>query len=95
MVITRPEKNLFVSDAGFSVEVLGRTGMLYREGERVMKVGSEAGPPGMGMSIWATTIKAWRPPFDTEPISAEKREEIIRNIGEAIAFTQQPFTVMR
>ena len=95
MTITRPDTNLFVSDSGFSVEVLGRSGMLYREGERVMRVESEIGAPGSGMAIWAKSIKAWRAPFDKEPMTDEKRESIIRNISEAIAFTKQPFIVMR
>ena len=95
MTITRPDTNLFVSDRGFSVEVLGRTGMLYREGERVMHVSSEVNAPGHGMSIWAKSIRAWRAPFDAEAISDEQRESIINNIAEVIAFVNQPLDVMR
>ncbi len=95
MTITRPDTNLFVSDSGFSVEVLGRTGVLYREGEHVMSVGSEVAAPGHGMAIWAKSIRAWRAPFDTEAITDEKRERIISNIAEVIAFCGQPLTVMR
>ena len=95
MTITRSDTNLFVSDAGFSVEVLGRTGILYREGERVMRVASEVNAPGYGMSIWAKSIQAWRTPFDKEVISDEKRESIIDHIAEVVAFVKQPLTVMR
>ena len=62
--ITRPEIDLFVSDSGFSVEALGRAGILYKEGDHVMNVGSEVAAPGHGMAIWANSIKAWQSPFD-------------------------------
>ena len=43
--------NIVESSDGFSVEVLGRTGLLYREGDRKMFVDSEVlmGPSGMGI----------------------------------------------
>jgi hypothetical protein len=94
-VITRPDTNLYVSDAGFSVEVLGRTGLLYKEGERVMNVGSEVGPPGLGLAVWAKTIRAWRAPYTNEPVTDEVRERILRNIAEVVAFAKQPLTIMR
>lgn len=94
-MITRPDTNLFVSDTGFSVEVLGRTGLLYKEGDHVMNVGSEIEGPGGGMAIWARSIKAWRSPFEKDEVTPEVRERIIRNIGEVIAFCKRPLTVMR
>ena len=94
-MITRPETNFYVSDAGFSVEVLGRTGMLYREGDHVMGIYSEVSVPGPGIAIWAKTIRAWNPPFEAEAVTDEKREAIIRNIGEVVVFCRQSLTVMR
>ena len=45
----RPRVNVVESDAGFSVEVLGRTGIRYREGDKSIFVDSEVlnGPSGM------------------------------------------------
>jgi hypothetical protein len=34
-MITRPDTNFFVIDSGFSVDVLGRTGLLYETHQMV------------------------------------------------------------
>jgi hypothetical protein len=95
LMITKVEGSGYVSDSGFSVEPLGRTGLWYREGERLMYVYCEINGPGMGISVWPKTIQAWKPPFDGENITEADRERILANIGEAIAFTKQPLVVIR
>lgn len=94
-MIRRVEGQGYVSDAGFSVEPLGRTGLWYREGERLMYVYCELNGPGHGISVWPKTIQAWKPPFDAEVITESDRERILSNIGEVVAFTGQPFVVIR
>ena len=94
-MITRADTNHYVSDSGFSVEVLGRTGMLYQEGDHVMRIYSETSVPGDGIAIWVKTIRAWNPPYEAESVTDEKREAIIQNIGEVVAFCRQPLIVMR
>ena len=81
-----PQPNVIESDEGFSVEVLGRTGLLYTEGAKKLKVDSEllAGPSGLG--IYRNSIKAWEPPHENELIEASQRDAIVDNIRRAFHF---------
>jgi hypothetical protein len=89
-----PRLNVVESDAGFSVEVLGRTGMKYREGDRTLFVDSEVLAPGKGIAIYTNSIKHWDQPHDAEALSAEKKAEIVNNIERAIAFKKQPIEIL-
>jgi hypothetical protein len=89
-VFTIPRVNVIVSDEGFSVEVLGRTGIDYREGDRSMFVDSEV--LLKGIAIFRRSIKAWRPPHDAEPIT--ERERILANIRKAIEFRNEPVEIL-
>jgi hypothetical protein len=88
-----PRVNVVESDGGFSIEVLGRTGMKYREGERSLFVDSEVLAPGKGIAISSKSIREWDPPHGA-PISLEKREAIINNIRQAMEFKNEPLEVM-
>jgi hypothetical protein len=88
-----PRVNVVKSDSGYLVEVLGRTGMKYSEGERSMFVDSEVLSVGKGIQIFTKSIKKWDPPHHEEPISPEKRAAIVNNIREAIQFQNEPFVV--
>jgi hypothetical protein len=81
-----PRPNLIESDEGFSVEVLGRTGILYKEGDRTMSVYSELLAPGTpcGIAVWTNSIQKWNPPHDVEEIDTTKRTAILENIRRAI-----------
>jgi hypothetical protein len=81
-----PRANLIESDEGFTVEVLGRTGVLYTEGERSLRVDSEILGGPSGLAIYGDSIAHWDPPEDHEPISEEKRAEIVDNIKRAFEF---------
>lgn len=83
-VIPRP--NVIQSDEGFSVEVLGRTGLLYTESSRQLHIDSEvlAGPSGL--LIYEASIKSWNPPHEREIIDGAKRESIVENIRRAFRF---------
>jgi Immunity protein 74 len=89
-----PKVNVIASDEGFSVEVLGRTGIEYREGDRAMFVDSEVLAAGHGIAIFKASLKCWKPPHDTEPLSDEKKREILRNISSAIGFRKQPVEIL-
>ncbi len=89
-----PRVNVIESDKGFSIEVLGRTGMKYREGSRSMFIDSEVLMPGHGIAIIPGSIKHWDPPHDSEVVDSQKREEIIINIREALAFRNAPLKVI-
>jgi hypothetical protein len=81
-----PKTNVIESDEGFSVEVLGQTGVLYSEGERTLKVDSEvlAGPAGL--VIYSDSITRWASPHDQETLDASRRKIIIENIQRAFRF---------
>lgn len=83
---TKPALNTYASSSGFTVKVLGRTGLLYSEGERSIHIDSEvlAGePPG----IWVTqnTGFEWQP-SDGRPVSDAERDRILGNIKRAFGF---------
>jgi hypothetical protein len=78
--------NVIQSDEGFSVEVLGRAGLLYTEGSKTLDIDSEilAGPSGL--VIYTNSIRSWNPPYDTETIDESKRDAIVDNIRRAFRF---------
>jgi Immunity protein 74 len=81
-----PRVNIIESDEGFSVEVLGRTGLCYREGDRSLKVDSEVLMGPTGMVIDASSIRAWTPPHENERIDDARRKQIVENIQAAFHF---------
>jgi hypothetical protein len=85
-MFTIPKPNLYVSSDGFSVEVLGLTGLRYCEGTRQMFVDSEvlAGPAGMG--VYKSSIEKWDPPHEAESVSDADRNRIVENIRKAFRF---------
>lgn len=79
-----PRVNVIESDTGFSVEMLGRTGMEYREGDKIMFIESEIAMTDVPtVAIWKDSIRAWKPPQDKEQITETKRMEILKNICAA------------
>jgi hypothetical protein len=93
-MFTIPKVNVVASDEGFSVEVLGRTGIEYREGSKSAFVDSEVLATGYGIAIFKDSIKGWRPPHDKEAISTEDRQRILDNIRRAITFRNQPVQIL-
>src|SRR5262245_59271710 len=81
-----PRPNVINSDEGFSVEVLGRTGVLYSEGRKILKINSEvlAGPAGL--VIYTNSIIRWEPPDEDELVDTAKRQAIVENIRRAFRF---------
>jgi hypothetical protein len=89
-----PRINVVESDSGFSVEVLGRTGMQYREGEKSLFIDSEVLAPGRGIAVITNSIKHWSQPYDREPISAEKKVAILNNITQGMEFKKEPLEIL-
>ena len=81
---------------GYVVKVLGRTGLEYREGERVVLIDSEVLVTGRGMAIFKKSLERWQPPHDAEVISAEKKKEILSRLVAAVKFawSQAPIEVL-
>ena len=67
-MFTSQGPNLYKSSGGFSVEVLGRTGLRYGEANRRMFVDSEVLTGPYGMAVYKDTIQKWDPPCDNVPV---------------------------
>ena len=81
-----PRVNVIQSDEGFSVEVLGRVGVLYTEGSKSIHINSEVLNSPAGLVIVKGSIKNWDPPYDIEKIDESKRDLIVENIRRAFHF---------
>jgi hypothetical protein len=90
-MFTSPRPNLYKSSDGFSVEVLGRTGLCYREADRQMFVDSEVLTGPSGIAVYKDTIQKWDPPFDNIPVTDSDRDRILNNIRDA--FRSQGFEI--
>ena len=90
-MITSPRTNLYQSDAGFSVEVLGQTGLQYSEARKKMFIDSEVLTGPTGMMVYRSSIERWAPPHNAEPVTEQKRQQIVENIKEV--FRAQGFNI--
>ncbi len=81
-----PKVNVIESSDGYIVEVLGRTGILYKEGDRYIHIDSEvlAGPSGV--VVYTDSIKSWCGPNEVVPVDEVDRERIVSNIKAAFRF---------
>jgi hypothetical protein len=78
--------NTVVSKDGFSVEVLGRTGLRYTEGPRQMFIDSEVLNGPAGMAVYGYSLARWNPPHDHEPLPDHQKLRILENIRLAFRF---------
>ena len=81
---TVPRPNRYESSRGFSVEVLGRTGLRYVEDERALFVDSEILAAPAGVLIYRDSIKSSDASDEVEPLSEEARQRIVDNIRAAL-----------
>ncbi len=79
---SEPEPNVIESSTGFSVRVLGRTGMQYCEGERSVWIDSEVLATPRAIAMFKETIRAWEGP-DPGEVSSTERDRIAGNIKRA------------
>ncbi|MCL2582379.1 MAG: Imm74 family immunity protein [Streptosporangiales bacterium] len=85
---TRPEPNTYASSSGFTVKVLGRTGLRYTEGGRTAFIDSEVLSGDYGMWIIGNSLTEWDQP-DGSPISESERDRILDNTKRAFNFFGQ------
>ena len=83
-MVTVPRPNFYLSSEGFSVEILGRTGLMYREGGRQMFIDSEVLMPPAGILIYRDSIVGWQAPHSAESVGDGERDRIVRNIIDAL-----------
>ncbi|WP_119422724.1 Imm74 family immunity protein [Desertibaculum subflavum] len=81
-----PRNNLIECDEGFSVEVLGRTGLRYREGDRSLFIDSEVLTGEPAMVLYSGSIRHWEPPHQAGTIDDATRAAIIDRVRRAIRF---------
>ena len=80
-----PRVNVIEAKDGYSVEILGRTGLLYRQGEKSIRIDAE-GLATPAFLIYRSSMKTWLPPYETDVISDIEREELIEHIRAAVQF---------
>jgi hypothetical protein len=90
-MFTSPRPNLYESSEGFSVEVLGRTGLRYREADREMFVDSEVLTGSSGLAVYKDTIQRWDPPYENVSVTDSDRDRVLNNIRDA--FRSQGFEI--
>lgn len=79
-----PRPNLYVASDGYSVEVLGRTGLAYRERGRCIFMDSEVLAPPAGIMLYQDTISRWEPPHQDEAVTGAERLRIVANVLAAL-----------
>jgi len=78
-----PRVNVIESDEGFSVEVLGRTGLRYIQQDKSLFINSELSVAPHDMMIFANSIIKWD---SGDPIDEKTKGTIIDNILRAFAW---------
>jgi hypothetical protein len=58
----------------------GRSGLLYKEGDKSITVDSELLSESLGVAIFTNSIKSWNAPYSEEVLSDENRSRVIENI---------------
>jgi hypothetical protein len=79
---------------GFSVEVLGRTGLRYVESGRSMVIDSEALATPGAMVLYRSSIKKWQAPHESDAVEDDDRSRIIQNIQLAFQFNSHKLDVI-
>lgn len=80
-----PRVNVIECDEGFSVEILGMTGLKYSEGDRSIHVDSELLSGSSGLAVFRDTIHHWDIP-DQPELSLQEQERVVENIRRAYRF---------
>lgn len=78
-----PKPNLIESDTGFSVEQVEFTTLVYREGDRSVKISFEHLTGPSLMLLYLGSVDHWEPPFHQEKITEADWRRIGENIRDA------------
>jgi len=89
-----PRVNVIESDEGFSIEVLGRGGLLYIEDTKSLIVESELATGPSGLIVYSESIKTWSSPWTGDLIDKGDRARIIENIRSAFRFREIEIDVL-
>lgn len=83
--VTVPRPNLYHSSDGFSVEILGRTGLRYTESGQQIFVDSEVLMAPAGIMIYKDSMVHWESAHPGSAIQDAERERVVKNIVETLA----------
>lgn len=72
--------NVYRSPDGFSIEVLGRTGLRYRENGRSYFVDAEVLAPPGGIAVYRGSVVQEKSSVESLPVSNQARKRILSNI---------------
>ena len=79
--------NRVASDAGFRVKVRTfKSYVEYSEENRIARVPVDRVLGEVTVNVYANTAVEWKPPYNTEVISEEKRMKILKNVVDAMRF---------
>ncbi|MBM3610901.1 MAG: hypothetical protein FJX18_05200 [Alphaproteobacteria bacterium] len=71
---------MFFKKNPFIVKALGRSGLLYQEGKKSMKIDSEMlVGPNYDIVIYKDSVKQWNPPFENDPVNEDDKNRILSN----------------
>jgi hypothetical protein len=75
------------SDEGYAVRLIGlRKGLEYSEGDHIRHFDVETASTEKASWIIYDTKRGWEPPYQDEPLSVERREQIRHRIISALEF---------
>ena len=80
---SEPEPNVIESGAGFSVRVLGRTGLRYTDGHKSVWIDSEVLAKPGAIAMYKDSIKTWDSSDRTELVNDADRIRIAENTKRA------------
>ena len=90
-----PSVNVIASDNGFSVKVLGRTGLLYIEGGRSVTIDSEVLAGTAGIAVFTNSLSAWDVADRADKrIGPAERARILDNIQRAFAWRGEKIEIL-
>ena len=80
---TKPAPNFFekhVNSEGFSVQYVFPYKLIYKEDAHEMLIFVEPLAGTIPFEIYPESMSYWAPPFSSEPVTKEKKTQIIENI---------------
>lgn len=80
---SEPEPNLIESSEGFSVRVLGLTGMRYTEGDRSVYMDSEVLAKPGAIALFKDRMRPWGTPRGSPRLSKDESDRIANNVKRA------------
>ena len=82
-----PSLNVIASSKGFSIEVLGRTGLRYVEDGRSVTIDSEVLAHKAGIAVFAGSLSEWETAQrGSKKSDVSERARILNNIQRAFAW---------